>query len=245
MAYYKLATPPTRQPWRAVIGVLAVAWVILCIVFGPTRRYLANHPLADTKFSFFIFCLIPVQTLFVYNWMILPQYISRSYEGWIGEYFELAANANPILIFIAVPLIAAATQKAKVYNMMIIGTFVMAAPAFLLAIGPYGWTLAGYLLIMTIGEAMWQPRFLQYAAEIAPEGRTGQYMGVAQLPWFATKMLVPMLYSGLDAGTATARPTANCTRSGCGLLRLPGDVLDIAARAGKGLDWTRLQTKAE
>ena len=49
---------------------------------------------------------------------------------------------------------------------------------------------------MTIGEAMWQPRFLQYAAEIAPEGRTGEYMGVAQLPWFLTKVLVPALYSG-------------------------------------------------
>lgn len=43
---------------------------------------------------------------------------------------------------------------------------------------------------------MWQPRFLQYAAEIAPEGRTGEYMGVAQLPWFLTKLLVPLLYSG-------------------------------------------------
>ena len=42
---------------------------------------------------------------------------------------------------------------------------------------------------MTIGEAMWQPRFLQYAAEIAPEGRTGAYMGVAQFPWFLTKMI--------------------------------------------------------
>ena len=49
---------------------------------------------------------------------------------------------------------------------------------------------------MTIGDAMWQPRFLQYAAEIAPEGRTGVYMGVAQLPWFLTKVLVPWLYSG-------------------------------------------------
>jgi len=37
--------------------------------------------------------------------------------------------------------------------------------------------------------------FLQYAAEIAPPGRTGIYMGVAQFPWFMTKMLVP-LYSG-------------------------------------------------
>jgi MFS family permease len=79
--------------------------------------------------------------------------------------------------------------------MMILGTFVMAAPTFLLAMGPSPWTLGAYILIMTFGESMWQPRFLQYAAEIAPEGRTGIYMGVAQFPWFLTKMIVP-LYGG-------------------------------------------------
>ena len=57
------------------------------------------------------------------------------------------------------------------------------------------WLVLSFLFITTMGEAMWQPRFLQYAAEIAPEGRTGAYMGVAQFPWFLTKMLVP-LYSG-------------------------------------------------
>jgi MFS family permease len=128
--------------------------------------------------------------------MVLPQYINRAYEGWIGEYFEIAANSNPILIFFAVPIIAALTRKANVYWMMIIGTFIMAVPAFLLALGPYWWTLFPYIFIMTIGEAMWQPRFLQYAAEIAPEGRTGEYMGVAQLPWFLTKMLAPLLLTG-------------------------------------------------
>ncbi len=183
-------------PWDIVASAgVAVLWTILALI-PFTARVIANHPLADGKFFFFIFALIPVQTLFTYNWLVLPQYINRSFEGWIGEYFEIAANANPILIFIAVPIITALTQKRKVYNMMIIGTLIMAAPAFLLTLGPTPWTLFTYLFVMTIGEAMWQPRFLQYAAEIAPEGRTGQYMGVAQLPWFLTKVLVPWLYSG-------------------------------------------------
>jgi POT family proton-dependent oligopeptide transporter len=157
--------------------------------------WLVNHPFRDPKFTFFIFALIPVQTLFAYNWLVLPVYINRSYAGWIGKNFEFASNFNPILIFIFAPIVAAVTQKAKVYNMMIIGTFVMATPAFFLAIGTNGFVLFAYLFVMTIGEAMWQPRFLQYAAEIAPEGRTGVYMGVAQFPWFLTKMIVP-LYSG-------------------------------------------------
>ncbi len=159
-------------------------------------QWLKNHPLADPKFSFFIFCLIPVQTLFAHNWLTLPQYVSRAYAGsWIGEYFEVAVNLNPLLIFFLVPLVAAATRKANVYKMMILGTFVMAAPTFLLALGPSPYTLGSYLLLMTIGEALWQPRFLQYAAEIAPEGRTGAYMGVAQFPWFLTK-IVTGLYAG-------------------------------------------------
>jgi len=159
------------------------------------KDWIVHHPFTDLKFTFFIFALIPVQTLFAYNWLVLPPYINRAYEGWIGEYFEIAANFNPILIFFFAPIVAALTQKRKVYNMMVAGTFIMAAPAFFLAVGTNGYLLFAYLLIMTIGEAMWQPRFLQYAAEIAPEGRTGVYMGVAQFPWFLTKLIVP-LYSG-------------------------------------------------
>jgi POT family proton-dependent oligopeptide transporter len=189
--YLKVPAPANLAVALGVAG----AWVVLGLL-PKTGRFLARHPLADLKFFFFIFALIPVQTLFTYNWLVLPEYINRAYTGWIGHYFEIASNANPILIFILTPVIAALTLKRKVYNMMIWGTFVMAAPAFLLAIGAYPWTLAAYIVIMTVGEAMWSPRFLQYAAEIAPEGRTGEYMGVAQLPWFLTKVLVPLLYSG-------------------------------------------------
>jgi hypothetical protein len=180
---------------RWTILAILVAALALVVSVAPVRRWVAAHPFSNAKFFYFIFALIPVQTLFVYGWLLLPQYINRSYEGWIGEYFEIASNLNPILIFIMVPIVTALSQKAKVYNMMIAGTFVMAAPAFLLSIGTTWYFLLSYILIMAVGEAMWQPRFLQYAAEIAPEGRTGVYMGVAQFPWFLTKVLVP-LYSG-------------------------------------------------
>ncbi|MDA3864114.1 MAG: MFS transporter [Deltaproteobacteria bacterium] len=156
-----------------------------------------EHPLADPKFSFLIFSLIPVQTLFAYNWLVMPKFVSRAFQGsWVGENFEAAVNLNPLLIFILVPIITAITMKRKIYNMMIVGTLVMALPTFLFVAGNNIFTLGGYILIMTIGEAMWQPRFLQLAAEIAPEGKTGAYMGVAQFPWFLTKVIAS-LYAGL------------------------------------------------
>lgn len=186
-------------------GIIAGAIIILVSAMLPILprqfrnhvvRLVATHPLADSRFFFFIFALMPVQTLFTYNWLVLPQYISRAFEGWIGKYYEIGSNANPVLIFILVPMITALTYKKNVYTMIIVGTFVMGSSAFILALGPTPLTLCGYILMMSVGEAIWSARFLQYATEIAPAGKAGQYQGVAQLPWFLTKFLVPLLYSG-------------------------------------------------
>jgi len=206
---------------------------------AKTLQWLKNHPFADPRFSFFIFSLIPVQTLFAYNWFILPQYVARAYSGaWVGKNFETATSLNSLLIFILCPIVAALSSKAKVYNMMILGTAVMAAPAFILSAGPTVSGLFAYILVLSIGEAMWQPRFLQYAAEIAPEGRTGAYMGVAQFPWFLTKMIVP-LYSGL----ALTRwcPATGPTSTGTmwlvfGLIAIVTPILLLSAKGwvGKG-----------
>ncbi|MFC2124016.1 MFS transporter [Bacteroidota bacterium] len=159
------------------------------------RRYIRNFPLRDMRFLFFIFILIPVQTLFAHNWLTLPQYTSRAFEGFVSDNFEFFVNLNPILIFILAPIVTALTSQKNTYKMMIIGTFVMGAPTLFLVLGPNINTLMAYLIFMTIGEAMWQPRFLQWVAEIAPKNMTGIYMGIGQFPWFLTK-IITALYSG-------------------------------------------------
>lgn len=159
------------------------------------KFYMKNFPLKDLRFLYFIFILIPVQTLFAHNWLTIPLYTSRAFDGFVQSNFEFFVNLNPILIFVLTPMVAALTIKKNTYSMMIIGTFVMAAPTFILALGPTMPNLLAYLLIMTIGEAMWQPRFLQWVAEIAPKNMTGIYMGIGQFPWFMTKV-VTSLYSG-------------------------------------------------
>ncbi len=158
--------------------------------------YIKNFPLKDLRFLYFIVILIPVQTLFAHNWLTIPQYCERAFQGGVvSANFELFSNINPILIFILTPIVTSLTVKSDVYKMMIYGTLVMALPTFFLAFGPSLYTLLAYLLFMTVGEAMWQPRFLQLVAEIAPKGMVGIYMGIGQFPWFLTKVITS-LYSG-------------------------------------------------
>jgi hypothetical protein len=182
---------------KVTIDIAFALFVVM--LFFAIKDYLKRrpyHPFRNKYFSFFIFILIPVQTLFAHNWLTLPYYLDRAFEGTVvSQYFEIFTNLNPILIFFLTPLVAGLTAKANIYKMMILGTSVMALPTFLLSFGPNVILFLTYILLMTIGEAMWQPRFLQWIAEIAPEGKTGLYMGVGQFPWFLTKV-VTGFYSG-------------------------------------------------
>ncbi|MBU1221121.1 MFS transporter [Myxococcota bacterium] len=177
-----------------ILSFICLLFIILAIHFTLSKK--PDHPFHNSKFVFFIFILIPVQTLFAHNWLTLPYYIDRAFAGTaISKKFELFSNINPLLIFLLTPFVGALTQRIHVYKMMLAGTLVMAIPTLLLVFPPSPVLLLTYILLMSIGEAMWQPRFLQWVAQIAPEGKTGIYMGIAQFPWFLTKVLTG-LYSG-------------------------------------------------
>ena len=75
-------------------------------------RHRPDHPFRDLRFVYFIFILIPVQTLFAHNWLTLPYYLDRAFTGtFVGKYFEVFSNINPLLIFILAPLVAVAIAR--------------------------------------------------------------------------------------------------------------------------------------
>lgn len=159
---------------------------------APTRS-----PFKDARFLFFIFALLPVRTLFAHQWLTMPEYVLRSYPHEIADRMEwLVDSVNPLIIFLGVPTITALTKRFHVLSMMIVGSLVSASATFLLVPGPHTGMLITYFVVFSIGEALWSSRFLEYAAELAPEGRVAQYMGVANLPWFVAKTTTGF-YSGV------------------------------------------------
>ena len=160
------------------------------------KRKVGVGPLRDPRFMFFIFMLLPVRTLFAHQWLTLPGYVLRAYDQAVADRMEWIVNwINPGIIFFGAPILTALTKKQHVYKMMIIGTMVSAVPTFMLCAGPSLGLLIAYLVVFSIGEALWSSRFLEYASELAPPGRTMQYMGIANIPWFIAKGTTG-LYSG-------------------------------------------------
>lgn len=163
------------------------------------RRTLAEKiralPFLDARFIFFIFVLLPVRTLFAHQFLTLPDYVMRCFPKEIGARYEWFQGLNPLIIVIFVPLIAAFTRRANIITMMILGTSISAASTFLLVPGPRLETLIAYVVLFSLGEAVWASRFLEYVADLAPAGQVGAYMGLAGIPWFLAKMTTGF-YSG-------------------------------------------------
>jgi dipeptide/tripeptide permease len=153
-------------------------------------------PFLDPRFLFFIFILLPVRTLFAHQFLTLPDYVMRCFPHAVGARYEWFQGLNPFIIVIFVPLIAALTRRVNIITMMILGTAVSALTTFLLVPGPHLWTLIAYVVLFSLGEAMWSSRFLEYVADLAPAGQVGAYMGLAGIPWFLAKATTGF-YSGL------------------------------------------------
>lgn len=157
-------------------------------ILEKIKSFFADGPFGNPRFVFFIFMLLPVRTLFAHQWLTMPDYIMRAYPKGVADRMEWLVNwINPLIIFFGVPIITALTRKANIFNMMVIGSLVSAAPTFLLCFGPSLDLLITYFVVFSIGEALWSARFLEYASELAPPGKVAQYMGMAQIPWLLAK----------------------------------------------------------
>lgn len=167
---------------------------------GAPRTTWREHPLADLRFLYFIFILLGVRTLFAHQWLTMPDYVTRCFPEAVGARYEWISGLNPLIIVFGTPLVAAATRHVHVLNMMIVGTAVSALATLLLLPGPHLGLLLTYVVIFSLGEALWSSRFLEYIASLAPPAKVGVYMGLANVPWFLAKFT-----TGLYSGTMIAR----------------------------------------
>ena len=126
-------------------------------------------------------------------------------------------SLNPAMIIFLVPLVSTLTVNVRSYTMLMIGTAISAASVFLcfmpdsmaMAIGdtwlgtwifdywleapignqdPFLVSLVVFIIVFTVGEAIWSPRLMQFSAEIAPRGKEGAYIALAVLPYFLGKI---------------------------------------------------------
>ncbi len=168
-------------------------------------------------YLFMLGILVFIKLVFYHFHYTFPKYGIRVLgEG--SKVGNLYGILNPIIIIFLVPLIAHFTKNVKSYSMLLVGTTISSLSIFLSAIDASFWTpfmklefgkfimvdwlemlpekqnpiifgILAFVVLFSIGEAIWSPRLLQLAAEIAPKGREGTYIALSYLPYFLAKMI--------------------------------------------------------
>ena len=165
-------------------------------------------------------------TFYVFH-VMFPTYAIRVF-GDDFPVASIFGSLNPAMIIFLVPLISALTVNVRSYTMLILGTAISAGSVFLcfmpdsiaLAIGdtwlgtwifdywleapvgnqdPFLVSLVVFIIVFTVGEAVWSPRLMQFSAEIAPRGKEGAYISLAVLPYFLGKIGATVMADMLTA----------------------------------------------
>jgi MFS family permease len=214
---------PDQPKYRSETMLKALGLMIRDALRDTVRIFagLWRQP-AFYKFLAFLSLVVAVRVIVYHMYYTYPKFGIRELgEGApIGFWLRL----NTILIVILVPLVGALTQKISAYRMITFGSLISALSVFIMAmpphwfqsladglpgdlivhqwlrvpgtVNPYYVMIFCYVVLLSIGEALWSPRLYEYTAAIAPKGQEASYMSLSYLPFFLAKLVVGSL-SGL------------------------------------------------
>ncbi len=202
------AENPLAALWRTVRETAVKTAQIFVALWKQPSLY---------RFLVFMSLVIGVKLIVYHMYFTFPKFGLRELgEGApIGRLYTVL---NPVLIVLLVPICGALTQRISAYRMVMVGSFIAASSVFFLAIPPHwfapladGWlghliahtwlgipgavnplyvSICLFVVLDSVGEALWTPRLFEYAAAIAPKGQEASYMAISVLPYFAAKFVV-------------------------------------------------------
>lgn len=143
------------------------------------------------RFLSVCFITLNIRMIFRHLDATLPKYMVREFGEDVPK--GTIYSINPLLIMILVPLITAATTKVDPLVMIHHGCYISAASVFFLAFWTSIPSCVLFVVVLSVGEAIWSPRLYDYTCKIAKEGREGTYMALASAPLFLAKLPVGLM----------------------------------------------------
>src|SRR5262245_4901599 len=151
---------------------------------GPAYR--------DWRFLYFVLAILPVEIVFFQHHSMLPLFLVRDLELRESSYGLLFTINTLLIIFIEVPLVTALTEWSY-RRTLSLGALLIGAGFGALALAQGFRSVALTVVVWTFGEMIFLPGSAAYAAEAAPSGRRGEYIGLYAMSFSTAFALSPWL----------------------------------------------------
>lgn len=139
---------------------------------------------------FLTVCLLTLNVRMIFRHLdaTLPKYMLREFgpETAKGTVYAI----NPAMIIVLVPLITAGTREVDPLLMIHHGAYISAASVFFLVASTSVWACICFVVVLSLGEAIWSPRLYDYTMKMCREGREGTYMALSSAPLFLAQLPV-------------------------------------------------------
>ena len=147
------------------------------------------------KFFVFVLLMSFVNKIFRYLDSIFGKYCERV----LGPQtpWGTIASLNPILIIFLVPLATPLSLKLNGYTQILVGSFITGVSPFALAISASVPAAVVFVVVLSIGEAIWSPRLYDYTVSIIEKGKEGIYLGLGTSQLFFSAVLSGLIGGGL------------------------------------------------
>eukprot|EP00887_Chlorella_sp_A99_P006636 scaffold3.g6636.t1 len=157
---------------------------------GAAAHAAQQHDGGSFWFNMCVLC-INLKAVFRHLDALLSKYQLRSFgcDAPVG----LVYSINPFCIVFLVPIVGALTTRYEPFDMIHWGGYISALSVFWMVAFDTLWATAAFVAMLSLGEAIWSPRWYDYSMAVAPQGREGIFTSLASAPLFAATLPTGML----------------------------------------------------
>ena len=185
---YQSSTPPSTFSTRSTgefesfTPIKSSAWVVFQDTICKKRFW---------RFLAVCFITLNVRMIFRHLDATWPKYMVREFGDSVPK--GTLYSINPAMIIVLVPIVTAATSKYDPLLMIHHGSYISSLSVFSLVLSTTIWSSSIFVILLSLGEAVWSPRLYDYTMSICPEGKEGTYMALGAAPLFLAKLPVGMM----------------------------------------------------
>ena len=158
----------------------------MCQLCGDVRRS-KNF----WRFLTVCLCTLNVRMIFRHLDATFPKYLQREFGNNVP--YGTIYSINPTVVILLVPMLTAVTTNIDPLKMITVGSLVSALSVFFLVANTSILASIMFVIVLSIGEAIWSPRLYDYTMSICHQGKEATFMAFAAMPMFLAKLPVGLV----------------------------------------------------
>ncbi|GMH35270.1 hypothetical protein BSKO_03138 [Bryopsis sp. KO-2023] len=152
-----------------------------------------NKSRCPPALKYLMVCVVTINLKQVFQQLnaTFPKYQMRAFGR--NSHVGLIYSIYPFTMIFLGPIVQWVTSTCNHYDVIHYGSYITAISPFFLAFFRTEWASVLFVAFLSVGEAVWLPRWYNYSSSIGSNGNNAVYTALAVAPQFLAKLPVGLL----------------------------------------------------